>query len=307
MNTDTILFSIVIPAYNYGHVLARAVESALLQDGDDYEVIVIDDGSTDDTPAVVSMLAVRFPQRLRTIRQHNQGAAAVRNRGVEEARGEYLVFLDADDRLLPDALRKFRHFLADNGQFGMVFAGHRSIHPDGRIKVHPAKAIGNDRLKNFLGYIRKDFGISNGATIMARDVFTKIRYPEQLRNSEDIPVFAQVLACYPCGSFPDPVLDIFKHDDSLRNNTSLIMKTGTQLVDILFDPDVLPSDFMKFRDEMYARQSLSLFRSLYLAGRYAEARSHFHRAVRVSSGVILQWSFLSKYLRSFLKECKLKI
>ncbi len=301
MKTDTILFSIVIPAYNYGHVLARAVESALLQEGDDYEVIVIDDGSTDDTPAVVAKLVERFPQRFRTIRQHNQGAAAARNRGVSEGRGEYLLFLDADDRLLPDALKMFRHFLSSNGQCGMVIAGHRSIHPDGRIKVHPAKVIGNDRLKNFLGYVRKEFGISNGATIMARDVFSKIRYPEHLRNSEDISVFAQILACYPCGSFPDPVLDIFKHDDSLRNNISLIMKTGTQVVDILFDPEVIPPDFMELRDEVYARQCLSLFRSLYLAGEYAAARDRFHQAARVSPGVVWQWSFVSKYLRSYLK------
>ncbi|WP_306533204.1 glycosyltransferase family 2 protein [Geobacter sp.] len=301
MKSNDILFSIIIPAYNYGHMLARAVESALSQEGDDYEVIVIDDGSTDDTPAVVEMLVERFPQRLRTIRQQNQGPAAVRNRGVAESLGEYLIFLDADDRLLPDALTKFRNFLVNSGQFGMVFAGHRSIHPDGRIKVHRAKSIGNDRMKNFLGYIRKDFGISNGATIMAREVLSKIRYPEHLRNSEDIPVFAQVLACCNCTSFPDPVVDIFKHDDSLRNNISLIMKTGAQVVDCLFDPKVLPTNFMKFRDEMYARQCLSLFRSLYLVGQYATARSHFHQAARVSPGVIWQWSFVSKYLRSYFR------
>lgn len=298
---NNILFSIVIPAYNYGHVLVRAVKSAFMQEGDDYEVIVIDDGSTDTTPAVVEELALQYPYRFRSIRQQNQGPAATRNRGIAEALGDYLIFLDADDCLLPDALEKFRQFLDAKGHFAMIFAGHRSIHTDGRIKVHPAKSIGNDRMKNFLGYIRKDFGISNGATIMAREVFSKIRYPEHLRNSEDIPVFAQILACYNCSSFPEPVLDVFKHDDSLRNNIALILRTGTQVVDILFDPEILPPDFMGFRDEMYARQCLSLFRSLYLGGEYVAARDHFHRAARVSPGVVWQWSYLSKYLRSYLK------
>ena len=82
------------------HYLTTAVESVLDQTYQDYELIVIDDGSTDDTPE----LASGFPVKVRYVRQENQGLSAVRNRGIELACGEYIIFLDADDVLAPGKL-----------------------------------------------------------------------------------------------------------------------------------------------------------------------------------------------------------
>ncbi len=290
-------FSVVIPAYNYGHLLPRALESALAQPGEDYEILIIDDGSSDNTPALVAELLQRHPGRFRYLRQENRGLAAVRNRGVDETIGEYLLFLDADDRLLPDALGRFRRFLGERADWGMVCAGHRSVHPDGRTRNHPMPPLTSDRRRNFRAYLRKTFGISNGATIMSRRIFERVRYPEQLRNSEDIPVFAQVLALFDCTSFADPVLEVYKHDDSLRNNLSLILKAGPEIADILFDPQILPGEWMACRREFEARQHLSLFRSLYLAGHFTEARQQYLRAIRLQPSFLADFSHLRKFLR----------
>ncbi|BCR05194.1 hypothetical protein DESUT3_22630 [Desulfuromonas versatilis] len=295
-------FSIVIPAYNYGHLLPRAVESVLAQGGEDYQVVIIDDGSQDETPAVGRGLAEAHPHRVRYVRQQNQGPAAARNRGIDETAGQYLIFLDADDRLLDGALEKFRGYLAANGAKQMVTAGHISVHPDGRRKTHPAKSLSADRMENFRRYVQRRFGLSNGATIMAREIFQSIRYPVHIRNSEDIPVFAQALALYDCSSFAEPVLEIFKHDDSLRNNIELIMKTGTALIDVLFDPKVLPAEFMALRAEMFGRQCLSLSRSLSLAGRQVEARRYYLQGIAARPTLLLEWSYLRKFLRSFVKK-----
>ncbi len=89
--------SIVIPAYNYARFLPVAIESALAQDWSATEVIVVDDGSTDDTLEVVE----RYAGRIRSVRQPNRGLSAARNRGAAMATGDYVVFLDADDRLAP--------------------------------------------------------------------------------------------------------------------------------------------------------------------------------------------------------------
>jgi hypothetical protein len=93
------IVSVIIPCYNHAHFLGEAIMSVLQQTYKDYEILVIDDGSPDAT----SEVAARFPA-VRYVRQTNQGLSAARNRGIREARGEYLVFLDADDRLLPRAL-----------------------------------------------------------------------------------------------------------------------------------------------------------------------------------------------------------
>src|ERR687885_795015 len=91
--------SVVIPCYNQAHFLGEAIESVLAQSYPHFEIVVVDDGSTDNT----SEVAARYPG-VRCIRQNNQGVAAARNTGIRESNGSYLVFLDADDRLLPEAL-----------------------------------------------------------------------------------------------------------------------------------------------------------------------------------------------------------
>src|SRR3712207_6844017 len=93
------LVSVVIPCYNQAHFLGEAIESDLGQTYPHFEVLVVDDGSTDNTQEV----AAPYPG-VRCIRQENQGLAAPRNTGIRHTKGTQLVFLDADDRLLPGAL-----------------------------------------------------------------------------------------------------------------------------------------------------------------------------------------------------------
>jgi len=93
--------SIIVPAYNYAAFLPHALQSALVQPRELCEVIVVDDGSTDDTPQILD----RFSSRVRVVSQSNQGLSAARNAGIAAARGRWLLFLDADDLLSPDAVR----------------------------------------------------------------------------------------------------------------------------------------------------------------------------------------------------------
>jgi glycosyltransferase involved in cell wall biosynthesis len=97
VNPDVPHVSVVIPCHNYGRFLAEAIESALAQTHAPLEIIVIDDGSTDDTRAVAS----RYASDVRLLTQHNMGLVAVLNRGLREASGEYFVILSADDVLRP--------------------------------------------------------------------------------------------------------------------------------------------------------------------------------------------------------------
>lgn len=100
-------FSTIIPTCNRAALLPPTLEAALAQEGGDQEVIVVDDGSTDDTPAVLA----RYGDRLRVLRQPNRGPGAARNLGLTQARGDYVAFLDSDDLWFPWTLRVFREGL----------------------------------------------------------------------------------------------------------------------------------------------------------------------------------------------------
>jgi glycosyltransferase involved in cell wall biosynthesis len=122
---DAPLVSMVMPAYNSARYIAQALDSALAQDYFALEIIVVDDGSTDDTVNIVS----RYGDKVRLLSQKNQGSAAARNLGIREARGKYIAFLDADDAWWP---HKIRHQVAAMIQGGYKMAYSRFIwwHPD---------------------------------------------------------------------------------------------------------------------------------------------------------------------------------
>jgi glycosyltransferase involved in cell wall biosynthesis len=96
------LVSIVIPTYNRAHVIPRTLENVFRQTYSNLEIIVVDDGSTDDTQAVLA----QFSQRIRIVRQQNGGPGSARNRGIKEAKGEFLAFQDSDDEWHPSKLER---------------------------------------------------------------------------------------------------------------------------------------------------------------------------------------------------------
>lgn len=104
-------FSIIIPTYNRAHCIRQAIDSVLHQSYEDFEVIVVDDGSTDDSFEQVSNIDDR---RLRYLKQHNQGVTIARNHAASIATGEYLLFLDSDDTLKPEALFNHHRVLQNN-------------------------------------------------------------------------------------------------------------------------------------------------------------------------------------------------
>jgi len=123
---STRLVSVVIPCYRQAHFLADAINSALAQTYPAVEVVVVDDGSPDNTAAV----AARY-HRVRCISQENQGLAAARNAGLAASTGEFIVFLDADDRLMPNAVETGVALLTRDQRLGFVAGRSRFIAADG--------------------------------------------------------------------------------------------------------------------------------------------------------------------------------
>src|SRR5438046_75965 len=103
-------FSVVIPVFNRAAPLASAIESVRAQAFQDFEIVVVDDGSADNPGAVVDSFA---DPRIRYVRQANAGGGAARNRGIDEAHGEFIAFLDSDDAFLPHHLASMHSLLED--------------------------------------------------------------------------------------------------------------------------------------------------------------------------------------------------
>ena len=114
--------SVIIPCFNTGSYLAEAIDSVLAQTFDDFEIIVVDDGSTDNTRQVATSYS---DPKVRCVYQHNQGLSAARNTGIRYATGNFVMFLDADDLILPTKLARQTELLAANPDCGLAFCDFR--------------------------------------------------------------------------------------------------------------------------------------------------------------------------------------
>ena len=225
------LVSVVIPCYNQAHFLGEAIESVLAQSHPNFEIVVVDDGSTDNT----SEVAGRYPG-VRLIRQENQGLAGARNTGIRRSNGSYLVFLDADDRLLPHALEVSLKQLEEHPKCAFV-AGHcRFIADDGSPlpttpplpTPPPPHGIGSDLYTILLS--RKHFVIP-GAVMYQRWVFESRNYFNSVVNSAaDYDLYFRIMRKYPICWHGRVVLEYRRHGASMTRNAGLLLQHTVEVL-----------------------------------------------------------------------------
>ncbi len=297
-----LLFSVIIPTYNYGHTLKRAVLSVSNQLDKDVELIVIDDGSTDHTTEIINQLKIELSLKIKFFHKPNGGLAATRNFGISKASGDYLVFLDADDEMAEGAISAMRSHLASNPESMMLIGAHYSVFVSGRRKLHTPNTLpdsAHDRLKGYL--LDKTISISNGACAKHKRIFKSILYPEQFRNSEDIPVFAYVLSNYYCTTLDYPLAFIHKHDDSLRHNATYAESVGLHLVDEVFHPSRISVELQTLKKPFLAQRLLSLSRVCHENKRHLQCTQFFNQALKSNWRVIFNWPYTKKFILSLLQ------
>lgn len=192
------LVSVVIPAYNVGPHIAEAIESVLAQDYPQVEIIVVDDGSKDDTAEVV---ASRYPQ-VTLIRKENGGAATARNAGIRTARGEFVAFLDADDIWLPGKLTAQVDYLRAHPDVAMNCTGFSQwVSDEGGVFPEPSSVIPDQARipvdaidSEFSGWIYHKLLLRNfvwtTTVVMRRSLIDKIGlYDESFRLGQDYEYF----------------------------------------------------------------------------------------------------------------------
>jgi|GEM_PF-6131071 len=269
--------SIVLLNHNYGRYLRRALDSALDQDFDDYELILLDDGSTDGSEAI----AQDYLSRVDYVRQPHSGAFMAARAAVRRARGERILFLDADDELRPGALRH----LADAAR----------VHPDkpvilgricnideatGRTSYEAAVALSDSPLENFSRFCRGALKAPIAGGLVDRSLLlefddTDPDYP----ISMDLAVLAVGLT-RGCVQIDHCTLNIHAHEGRLRDNVGYIDRSGLRLVDFIFDDRRIGPEFMHLRGKFVAFLQRERARSFYRAGWYSDAWPCYVAAVR---------------------------
>lgn len=139
--------SVIIPAYNCANYISEAVESVLKQTDKDFEILVVDDGSTDNTKAILT----KFNGKIRYFYQNNKGVAAARNLGIRQANGDYIAFLDGDDAWLSDKLSLQLAIIERNPDIAMIFTDGESFDEKGVLKpslMYHQTVPANDEFKN---------------------------------------------------------------------------------------------------------------------------------------------------------------
>jgi glycosyltransferase involved in cell wall biosynthesis len=213
-----IFFSIVIPTYNRAHLILRAIDSVIAQTYENWELIIVDDGSTDNTKQIISLYLEKY-SHIRYIYQENSERSAARNKGIQNAVGEYICFLDSDDYYLPERLERFHNYLK-NKQFpkALVFTG---IH----IQNQQVEVILNKMFdSNIFDYLTSII-IATPQLCISSDILKYYKFNTRFRFSEDLELCFRIASEFPIfPQFENCTVVQFQHNDRtvgyIKNNTS---------------------------------------------------------------------------------------
>lgn len=211
--------SVIIPCYNHARYLGDAIDSVLAQGQRSLEIIVVDDGSQDDTAQVATSYS-----EVQYIHQTNQGLSAARNTGWQQSSGEFLVFLDADDRLLPGALEAGLRCFQQNKGCAFVSGHFRYIKADGTfLHEYPQLYVENNHYQAFL----QGNYIGMHAAVMYRRIALEASggFDSTLKACEDYDLYLRISRQYPVACHRQVITEYRQHTTNMSGNFELMLKT----------------------------------------------------------------------------------
>jgi glycosyltransferase involved in cell wall biosynthesis len=209
------LVSVIIPNYNYANYLREAIDSVLTQTYANIEVIVVDDGSKDESKEILQS----YGDKITAIFQRNQGVAAARNNGVAKSKGDYIAFLDADDVWLPKKLERQVEKILSDKNLGLVHVGVEDI--DARGKSIETRLDGLEgEVSHELLIFKRSVILGGGSGIMvSRKVLEEIGgFDLRLSTSADWDLFYQISSRYSVGFTNEVLLKYRIHGSNMHGN-----------------------------------------------------------------------------------------
>ena len=258
------LVSIIIPTYNYAAYIGKAVDSALKQTYANIEIIVVDDGSTDNTKDVLQ----KYGDKLVYIQQNNQGAAAARNRGLKEAKGDFICFLDADDTYYPNNIAQKVSFLEAQQSLDWCYSNWSWVDEAGQEVMRgdePEVSLANIQAEgDVLPLALQGYRLGTNVFMFRKVLVDKLQgFDTHLKVLEDYDYYLRAAALGKLGYIDKVLCAIYQHEDSLgtgcnkavayRNRWRMHKKIQQMFADVLLQTTV---------QKAWRKQQADLYRNL---------------------------------------------
>ncbi len=266
--------SVILPTYNRSSTISRSIESVLSQTYKDFEFIVVDDFSTDDTHCVVE----NYSSEIKYIRHEtNRGAAAARNTGIKNSSGEYIAFIDSDDEWHPEKLeRQIEIFSESSSDVGVVYTGFYKCSDNKR-------ELGNIPTKR--GYIyedqlMKDWVNPTSTTMVRSACFESVGgFNPELNARQDYELWIRIARNYQFEYIKEPLVTMYVgNENRITGNVEVRMNAHKQVLDSI--EEEIRSLSWKKRQRCFASQYFSMGRYLQKNQSYSESSSYFIRSLK---------------------------
>jgi glycosyltransferase involved in cell wall biosynthesis len=220
--------SVILPTYNCANFLPHSIQSILSQTYDSYEIIVVDDGSTDNTKEVLNP----FMQRISYIKlEQNKGLPAARNIGIKSALGKYIAFIDADDIWLPEKLQTDIKYFETHSEISMVYSKHINIEENGRhLDGDTRKRLPSGNI--FIQLFSEQNFIITSSVVVKKDVFeTTGLFDEQLFNCQDWDMWLRITFYFKVAGINKTLVKYRHNPHSLSKNRNNVLKYQKAVID----------------------------------------------------------------------------
>jgi glycosyltransferase involved in cell wall biosynthesis len=306
-NKEFPLVSVIVPTYNSAKYIEEALNSIFNQTFRDFEIIVVDDGSTDNTRQILE----KYAQQIKYVCQANGGPSSARNTGIRLANGKYIAFLDADDLWFPEKLEKQIALFNHNSKLGMVTTGVWSFDEKGLFGYSA-----NKRSKLMHGNIARNIflhsNIGTPTVMVKKEVFDKIGvFEENIRQSEDDNMWIRIAANYDIELIDEALIKVRNHPSRMTFNRAELIENVQASIDLLRTKygDRVKNSIESAIPIKTAYLQFTIGYGLYESGNYNAARKAFAKG---ASSWIWYWknplylilTFIPKNFTKLLKSIK---
>lgn len=218
--TSNRLVSVIIPVYNSAKYITDAIDSVLAQTYKNYEIIIVNDGSTDSTAEVVkkylrSQILDHRPQAIRYVYQENKGPSAARNRGIKEAKGEYIAFLDSDDVWLPEKIELQMAEILKSPSLGLITCGEINVNLINSTEEYSYGLRGLNRNKALNLLLLKNIIHGGSPVLIRKECLDRVGlFDEKLQVAEDWDLWLRICRHYDFKGIDKPLVKILIRENS---------------------------------------------------------------------------------------------